>query len=206
LGFVEPKRQPDFKSRCRSLFVIGAKNCKKKKKVCNEMACKESYIRKRGENVTEFEEVYQQYFKDVFQYSLALCKDETLAEELTQQTFFKALEGIDGFNGTCKIRVWLCQIAKNTYFSMLKKEKRDEANCQAEEPVDDTLEQKLVNRDTAFQIHKQLHHLEEPYKEVFTLRLFGELSFAQIAELFEKTESWARVTYHRAAIKLKENM
>ena len=102
------------------------------------------------------------------------------------------------------MRVWLCQIAKNTYFSYLKREKQfPQAQ---EEAYFDQLEEQLIHKDAAFQIHKRLHQLEEPYKEVFTLRLFGELSYAQIAELFEKTESWARVTYHRARLTLKENL
>lgn len=154
--------------------------------------------------MTDFTAAYNQYFKDVYKYTLALCKNEALAEEITQETFFKALKNINNFDGKCKMRVWLCQIAKNTYFTLRKKEKTQNFLEIAEE--NDNLEQTFINKDSAFQIHKLLHKLDEPYKEVFTLRLFGELSFAQIAELFEKTESWARVTYHRAKIKLKENL
>ena len=58
----------------------------------------------------------------------------------------------------------------------------------------------------AFRIHEYLHNMEEPYKEVFQLRVFGELSFADIGKIFHKTESWARVTYHRARLKLQEKM
>lgn len=156
--------------------------------------------------MSEFTDIYNQYFKDVYKYTLVLCKNEALAEEITQDTFFKALKSINDFNGKCKMRVWLCQIAKNTYFTHLKKENNETYAAEIEEAYFDNFEQKLINRESAFQIHKLLHNLDEPYKEVFTLRLFGELSFAQIAELFEKTESWARVTYHRAKIKLKENL
>lgn len=156
--------------------------------------------------MTDFTQIYHLYFKDVYKYTLVLCKNEALAEEITQETFFKALKGINDFNGSCKMRVWLCQIAKNTYFTYLKKEKNLSYNEELEEAYYDHLEQTLINKDAAFEIHKLLHKLDEPYKEVFTLRLFGELSFAQIAELFEKTESWARVTYHRAKLKLKESL
>ena len=154
--------------------------------------------------MTDFTEIYNQYFKDVYKYTLVMCKNEAIAEEITQETFFKALKSINNFNGTCKMRVWLCQIAKNTYLIYLKKEKKQKFDI--EEAYFDNFEQQLINKESAFQIHKLLHKLDEPYKEVFTLRLFGELSFAQIAELFEKTESWARVTFHRAKIKLKENL
>ncbi len=155
--------------------------------------------------MTDFNEIYSQYFKDVHKYVLSLSKNEAVAEEITQETFFKALKSIDKFNGTCKVYVWLCQIAKNTYFSYREKMKKYSYDSDIEERVDDVnLDNRLFIAESAFEIHKALHNLDEPYKEVFTLRLFGELQFAQIAELFNKTESWARVTYHRAKIKLKE--
>jgi len=162
---------------------------------------------KGGENVTEFEEIYSEYFKDVYRYILCLSKNECIAEDITQETFFKALKNIDSFKGNCKMSVWLCQIAKNSYFSYLKKEQN---NFERVEDIVDIFdidfEQILVDDERVFEIHKLLHNLEEPYKEVFTLRFFGDLSFLKIAELFGKTESWARVTYHRARIKLKERL
>lgn len=155
--------------------------------------------------MTEFEEIYSQYFADVYKYVLSLCRNESLADEVTQETFFKALKSIDEFEGNCKIRVWLCQIAKNHYFSLLRKKKHlMDKSYEAKEG--ECIEQKLVDKETAWEIHLKLHFLDEPYKEVFSLRVFGELSFIQISELFEKTESWARVTFHRAKIKLKEGL
>lgn len=155
--------------------------------------------------MTEFEEIYSQYFADVYKYVLSLCRNESLADEITQETFFKALKNIDRFEGNCKMRVWLCQIAKNNYFTILRKNKHIVDNS-FEEKESECIEQKLMNKETAWEIHKRLHMQGEPYKEVFSLRVFGELSFAQISELFEKTESWARVTFHRAKIMLKEGL
>jgi len=130
-----------------------------------------------------------------------------IAEEITQETFFKALKNIDKFDGKCKLYVWLCQIAKNTFFTYRKKEKYHEDLTEAENIlVESTIEQSLLSKESVFNIHKELHRLDEPYKEVFMLRVFGDLSFSQIGSLFEKTESWARVTYHRAKMKLKERM
>lgn len=157
--------------------------------------------------MTDFEQVYTQYFGGVYQYLMSLCRSEALAQELTQETFFKAMRQIEGFKGECKLYVWLCQIAKNTYFSYLRKEKRCEAPEEVPEQADEAgLEEAVVQSDTAFSVHRALHAMPEPYKEVLTLRIFGELSFAQIGELFGKTESWARVTYHRGKIKLKETL
>lgn len=155
--------------------------------------------------MTEFQEVYEQYFKDVYKYVLALCRDEHTAEEVTQETFFKALKNIDSFRGQCKLYVWLCQIAKNTYYSMAAKEKKHACE-DGFSPDEDALENALLTEESAFEIHKVLHGLDEPYKEVFSLRVFGELSFRQIGQLFGKTESWARVTYHRARLKIREEL
>lgn len=157
--------------------------------------------------MTDFNDLYNQYFKDVYRYILVLTQNESIAEEITQETFFKALSNIDSFDGKCKIYVWLCQIAKNTYFSYFKKEKRYDYHADIEDSLSNSnLEENLLHKETAFTVHRCLHALEEPYKEVFSLRLFGELSFAQIAALFGKTESWARVTYHRARLKIKEEL
>lgn len=154
--------------------------------------------------MTEFEEVYRLYFRDVYRYCLALCRDEETAEEVTQETFFKALNAIDQFDGRCRLYVWLCQIAKNTYFSMRSKKRPD--GPETDIPAGESLEERLLTKESAFEIHRVLHRLEEPYKEVFSLRTFGELPFKQIGELFGKTESWARVTYHRARLKIKEEL
>lgn len=154
-----------------------------------------------------FDEIYAVYFGDVYRYIFSLCRNESIAEDITQETFLKALKNIDKFDGKCKISVWLCQIAKNSYFSYSKKENKFSGGLDVVNiPYDDEFEQKLINKEYAFVVHKSLHNLEEPYKEVFHLRLFGELSFAKIGEIFGKTESWARVTYHRARIKIKEDI
>lgn len=154
--------------------------------------------------MADFQEVYELYFKDVYKYALSLSRDPHVAEEVTQETFFKALKTIDSFRGQCRLYVWLCQIAKNTYFTYSRKQNR--AVPEAEGLSGESLEDHLLTKESAFEIHKALHRLSEPYKEVFSLRVFGELPFSQIGELFGKTESWARVTYHRARMKIKEEM
>lgn len=159
-----------------------------------------------GEMAIDFDEVYRLYFRDVYRYALSLSQNESIAEEITQETFFKALQSIDRFDGRCRLYVWLCQIAKNTYFTQFQKEKRFDRDAVLERVPDEGIEQKLLTRESAFAVHQALHRLDEPYKEVFSLRAFGELSFAQIGELFGKTESWARVTYHRAKLKIKEEL
>lgn len=150
----------------------------------------------------DYQEIYSLYFQDVYKYVLALSRDPSLAEEITQEAFFKALKSLDSFQGQCKLYVWLCQIAKNTYLSYLKKHKEPEK----EETLTSSLEEMMLDKEFAFLIHQALHNLPEPYKEVFSLRVLGELSFRQIGLLFGKTENWARVTYHRARLTIKEEL
>lgn len=150
----------------------------------------------------DFEAIYQAYFADVYRYALALSRDEQTAEEVTQETFVRAMTAIHGFRGQCQLRVWLCQIARNQYMSLCRERRR--FGQSAEEPGDEGIEEGFADREAARRLHRLLHDLPEPYKEVFSLRTFGELPFAQIGELFGKTENWARVTYFRARQKLKE--
>ncbi|MEI2405401.1 RNA polymerase sigma factor [Niallia taxi] len=154
--------------------------------------------------MTEFERIYNLYFREVYSFVFLLSRNEKIAEEVTQETFFKALKNIDTFKGNCKLSVWLCQIAKNTYFTYLDKQKRFDTNEIPEQVNQKSMEEMILRKEDNFRLHKILHHLEEPYKEVFTLRVFGELSFKEISEIFEKTESWARVTFHRAKRKIRD--
>ena len=156
------------------------------------------------------EELYRTYFDIVYRYIRSISQDGSLAEEVTQETFFKALEKIDQCRGDCDVRVWLCQIAKNTLYDHLKKQKKqllgDEKLEKAESAGGELLEEKLAQRSQAMEIHKVLHRLSEPYKEVFSLRTFGELTFREIGMLFGKSENWARVIYYRARVKIREEL
>ncbi len=151
-------------------------------------------------------QIYEDYFLDVYKYVRGLSASDMVAEEITQETFFRAMRSLDSFRGDCDVRVWLCRIARNCYFTYLKKQKHvtgNEADFDLTPDVTD-IEQQLVDKDRAFAVHKALHALPEPYREVFTLRVFGELSFAQIGALFGKTDHWACVTYHRARQKIQK--
>ncbi len=154
----------------------------------------------------DFEKIYSEYYDTVFQYVLSLCRDEVLAEEITQEAFFKALKSIDTFRGECKLSVWLCQIAKNTFYTAAKRQQRQVEYALELIQSEESIAQEISDKETSFQIHRLLHALDEPYKEVFWMRTFGELSFREIGVLFGKTESWARVTYHRAKMKIKEGV
>lgn len=158
--------------------------------------------------MTEFEAIYTKYFSSVYRYVFSLCRNETVAEEITQEAFYKAMEHIDQFDGKCKLYVWLCQIAKNTLYTYVKKQKRivSESDLDLSLLPDTSFESVLIDKELAWEIHKLLHKLDEPYKEVFSLRVFGELSFSHIGELFGKTDSWARLIFYRAKKALRRNL
>lgn len=152
--------------------------------------------------------LFEQYYEDVLRYLRGLSRDEFLAEELTQETFYHAIKSIQSFRGDCELRIWLCSIAKNLFFTHQKKQRRFLLREEIEgyEIEEKMLVELIANKETAQQIHKILHELKEPYKEVFSLRIFGELSFREIAELFDKSEHWACVTYHRAKEMIKKKL
>ena len=157
--------------------------------------------------MTEFETVYREYFRDVELYLRAICQDESLAEELTAQVFFKAMQALPAFRGDCDIRTWLCSMGRNCYLSYLRKIRPsvDIVEVQIPDP-EKGVEEQILDKNLAMAVHKVLHDLPEPYKEVFSLRVFGQLSFADIGSLFGKTQNWACVTYHRAKRKIQNVM
>lgn len=146
--------------------------------------------------------VFEQYYEDVYRFLRALTRDRDLAEELTQETFLRAIRSIDTYRGEGEFRVWLCSIAKNLFYSQMKKQKKSipvaDEDFPEGESQEKTLIDRIADRETAMEIYQALHRLRDPYKEVFSLRVFGELSFREIGGLFEKSEHWACVTYHRA--------
>ncbi|MDD4112299.1 MAG: sigma-70 family RNA polymerase sigma factor [Herbinix sp.] len=157
--------------------------------------------------MTELEEIYNSYFKDVYYFIYSISKDRHIAEDLTSETFVKAMKSIESFKGNCDIKVWLFQIAKNSYYSYIRKHKKLVGLDSVPERKDDfDIEKSLLSSEESMKIHEIIHNLSEPYKEVFSLRVFGELSFRQIASLFDKTDNWACVTFHRARNKIKEEM
>ncbi len=162
----------------------------------------------KGVRNVDFDAIYRLYFRDVYVFSLALTGSSAAAQELTQESFFKALKAIDQFDGSRDIRAWLFTIARNTFYT----ERRSAARYSGEEPDEDcpaqeiSLEERLMDRESAFLIHRFLHTMKEPYKEVFSLRVFGELPFEKIGQLFGKSPGWARVTYHRAKKQIQDHL
>ena len=153
-----------------------------------------------------FEKLYETCYMRVFSYVMTLSRDRAQAEEITQEAFFRAFAKQKEFRGEADQVTWLCAIAKNLFFDEKRRQAR---HGEIPEDVPDPVkgvETQVTDRDSSFRIHMALHALEEPFREIFELRVFGELSFREIGAIFGKTENWARVTYHRARLKLQERM
>lgn len=153
----------------------------------------------------EFEQIYKTYYLKIFTYVMSVLHDKDWAEDVTQDVFFKAFLSIDKFQNRSSEYTWIYSIAKNKCIDEIRKKKDtmpliDEVVGEEEIPSPENDNEKMSD------IFDILNALEEPYKEVFNLRIFGNLSFKKIGSLFGKTESWARVTYHRARIKIQERM
>lgn len=156
------------------------------------------------------EELYKEYSNLVYNYLKSLCGDKEIAEELTQETFYKAIKGINKFKGECKISTWLCQIAKNVWRDYFKKKNKikeisyDDENYIDVLLIEESSNENIDDREELINLYKQIHKLDEKTREVFYLRMKGELSFKEIGEILDKSEEWARLTFYRGKIKLKE--
>ena len=154
------------------------------------------------------EKIYQEYFETVKKYLFCLTHNSDIAEELTQETFYRAINKIHTFKGNCKISVWLCQIAKHIWYNEWKKNKKFK-NTNEEEmffmPSSDDIENTVISNENKMELYQKLQKLDEKTREVVYLRITGELSFKEIATILNKTENWARVTFYRGKQKLKES-
>ena len=157
---------------------------------------------KKDRTVTD--EALSAEYSAVYRYVLSLTHHVQEAEDITQETFLRALNAKERFSGESSLYTWLCTIAKNLMLNRIKKEKRNTGSDALEQMADDSIciEERVADRDSAMQIIRALHMLDEPYKEVFSLRVFGQLDFRELGALFGRTDSWARVTYHRAKEKI----
>lgn len=154
-----------------------------------------------------FEKLYETYYMRVYSYVMTLAGKQHMAEEITQETFYKAFTAKSTFRGESNEVTWLCAIARNLFHDEMRRQSKSaEADLDANADSGINIESEVEDRDASYRIHQALQELEEPYRRVFELRIFGELSFREIGDICEKTENWARVTYHRAKLKLQDSV
>lgn len=147
--------------------------------------------------------IYQQHAQTVYRYLLSLTRDEDLSEELTQETFYQAIRSSGRYDGSCKVTTWLCAIAKNVLQSYRRKHPSHE-DLETADLVSPSAEQEADLTLSRVDLMRSVHALPEPYREVLYLRLFGDLPFREIGDIFGKPENWARVTFYRGKEKLRK--
>lgn len=151
--------------------------------------------------MASFQNIYEAYAQPVYRFLLSLTGNDDLAEELLSETFYQAFRHIDKFEGRCNLYTWLCQIGKNAWIKECRRNKRyseirlDDLVIPDDQPG---LEEAVINREMYRKVLKALQILKDPYRDVFILHAIGEVKLKEIAFIYEKTESWARVTYFRA--------
>ena len=156
----------------------------------------------------KMDSVYQEYAEFVYKYLLSLCHDEDTAEELLQETFYQAVRSSKKYDGSCKVSTWLCQIAKHLWYQELERRSKKgtsplDAKIRSSDP---SLEEQFCQKENLISIFRHVHILDEVSKEVFFLRITGDLSFREIGDIFNKNENWARVTFYRAKQKIMKGL
>ena len=154
----------------------------------------------------DIEQIYNEYSKIVYKYLICLTHNQEIAEDLTQETFCKAIKHINNFQGKCKISVWLCEIAKNLWLNELKKMKRISTLDMEKEDIDVlyNIEENFLEKQKIEWLYREIKKLDASTREIFYLKLFSNLTFKQIGKIKGKSEIWARVNYYRGKQKLKE--
>ena len=154
----------------------------------------------------DIELIYREYYPYVKNYARSLCFDENIAEDIAQETFYKAINNYDKFNHQCKIETWLCRIAHNIFVNTKRRKPTENIDSILNLTADCNIEENIIKNDNIKIILRYTTELPSPYKEVFYMKTLGDLPYNVIADVFGKTESWARVTYHRARAKISERL
>ena len=155
--------------------------------------------------MAQMDEIYRNYASTVYKYLLSRTRNRDLAEELTQETFYQAVRTIDRYDGSCTVSTWLCAIAKNQFLAWQRRHPEEPEITDYTQTAPDTGDAVLASMERVA-LMKLLHRLEEPWRELLWLRIYGTLSFKEIGEIFGKTENWARVNYYRGKEKLKKEI
>lgn len=154
----------------------------------------------------KLEKIYEKYYQTVFKYLICLTKNTDIAEELTQETFYKMIKKINTYKGNCKFSVWLCEIAKNTWYDELRKNKR-KLDYKTEENLSSgiNIEEDYISKEKVEEVYQKIEKFDRATKRVMFLRINSELSFKQIGDILGRSETWARVTFYRAKQRIKED-
>ncbi len=153
------------------------------------------------------DEVYREHAQAVYLYLMSLCHDTHLAQDLTENTFLRAMRSLDAWRGDCTLASWLCAIARNEYLSDRRRhQSRTPPEGELPERAQDAPETSLLREESYLALMRRVHALGEDAREVFYLRAMGDMTFAQIGSVMGRTETWARVTFYRARERIRKEI
>lgn len=151
----------------------------------------------------DIEKIYRIYFDDLYRFLLYLCKNKEVAQDICSESFIKAMKNIEKIDDD-KVKSYLFQIGKNTYYNYYKKSKMIllTENIEDFDLALESFEKNILEKENLTDLEKAIEKLENPYKDIVRLRL-NDLSFEEIGEIYHKNQNWACVVFHRAKEKLK---
>lgn len=156
----------------------------------------------------DIEKIYSLYFEDVYKFILYLSKNKQIAEDVTSETFLKAMDNIGKIKKEDSIKTYLLQIGKNTYYTYIKRKNRTVLLEDYEENIanKENIEEDFIKKEEKTYVENLIEKLEEPYREIVKLRIYEEMSFKEIGLIYNRSDNWACVCFYRAKEKIKEGM
>ena len=153
----------------------------------------------------DMDAVYQEYANLVYRFLYVHTHDAQWSQELMQETFLRAISSISRYDGSCKLSVWLCQVARHVLYQELRKRKRVDFAELSEYLPDASApegEAQVLKQENKIELYQAVHHLPEQEREVVLYRITGELSFREIGAILGKSENWCRTVFYRAKQKI----
>ena len=158
---------------------------------------------------TDMDSVYQEYADLVYRFLYSHTHDAEWSRDLMQETFLRATGSISRYDGSCKLSVWLCQIAKHILYQELRRKKHMETVELTDYMADDSVpdgEASILHQENRIELYRAVHHLPEIEREVVLYRITGELSFREIGSNLGKSENWSRTVFYRAKQKIRKEL
>lgn len=157
----------------------------------------------------DLEEIYATIQPNIYAFFFVKTRNRELAEDLTQEVFYQAIKGFKNFHGDASIKTWVFAIAKNVlkkHFRSKKYQLELTEKLQGERQTSTSFEEEIIDKEEHHQLLHLIEKLDTLSKEVVTLRIYGELSFRDIGALLDKSENYARITFHRAKLKMQKEL
>lgn len=160
--------------------------------------------------MNKLEDEYEEIQPKIYAFFYAKTGNRATSQDLCHDTFYEACKNIASFNGHSTLSTWMFSIANNLLKNYYRKNKYQQSLMQKlailpEAEIHSIEELTEINEETKTLLH-HISKLDDAAREIVLLRIYGELSFAEIGALIGKSENYARVTFHRLKLKIQKKM